>query len=531
MYRVMIVDDETMIRTNIKHMLDWKSLDCAILALAESGDEAIRIFEEAVPEIVITDINLKNYDGIHFIQQIKSINKATQVIVISQSADYRSVRAAMKAGAYDYLLKQAFHKEELTQIIEEAKSYCRIKRKGVDKRYTAAADYLRHYLILVKNHLALADDKISALLQSALFDPFRNTYSLIYFRVDHINEYYQGHHEAHEEIRRHLQEMLESSISDNHKYVISFITNHSGAILFQGCEKELLMKTCHVIMRNITQCLGLPISITLSEESDQLNAMFSIFKDLLEYHEMRFYVGEGAFMQLTETAGFQPLTLETLEFHTRMLEAVNLRDFSEVRKIHQELMCYAKDNIISPRNLLDYEVFILNNMEGNELNKGIKLNFGFQEEINEIQHCETLAQLDELLNNIYNRIETWLKDERSNRYGKDITEIINFVENNYTQKITLKMLASQFGINESYLSRMFKNQTGKNLIYYVNEKKMHKARELLGNPHIMIKEAAYAVGYDDQFYFNKLFKRFFHESPTEFRKRIQAGKQEKGDRQ
>ena len=100
------------------------------------------------------------------------------------------------------------------------------------------------------------------------------------------------------------------------------------------------------------------------------------------------------------------------------------------------------------------------------------------------------------------------------------------MENNYTQKITLKMLATKFGINESYLSRMFKNQTGKNLIYYVNEKKMHKARELLGNPHMMIKEAAYAVGYDDQFYFNKLFKRFFQVSPTEFRRRIQAQKQE-----
>ncbi len=156
----------------------------------------------------------------------------------------------------------------------------------------------------------------------------------------------------------------------------------------------------------------------------------------------------------------------------------------------------------------------------------MKLNFEFQAGINEIQRCETLVQLDQLLLDIYNRIEQWLKDDCSNRYGKDITEIINYVENNYTQKITLKMLATKFGINESYLSRMFKNQTGKNLIYYVNEKKMHKARELLGNPHMMIKEAAYAVGYDDQFYFNKLFKRFFQVSPTEFRRRIQAQKQE-----
>ena len=83
------------------------------------------------------------------------------------------------------------------------------------------------------------------------------------------------------------------------------------------------------------------------------------------------------------------------------------------------------------------------------------------------------------------------------------------------------MLATHFGINESYLSRMFKNQTGKNLIYFINEKKMNKARELLKDPDMMVKEAAYAVGYDDQFYFNKLFKRFFGVSPTEYRRRFQ----------
>lgn len=526
MYRVMIVDDELTIRKNIKHILDWKALDCAVLALAENADEAMRIFEETAPEIVITDINLKDYNGIQLIRQIKKSNKGTQIIVISQSADYRSVRAAMKAGAFDYLLKQSLQKEDLRKVIEEVKPHCRINRKGIDNRYRAEADHLRHYLILVKNHLALEQDKITALLQSAMFDPFRNGYELIYFRVDHVNEYYQSHHEAHEEIRYHLQEMLESSISDHHKYVISFITNHSGAVLFQDCDKAQLIKTCHTIMRNIRQCLDLPLSITLSEKNKDLSLLFQIFNRLLEQHEMRFYVGIDALIQLTDTTGFQDLALESVDFHTRLLEAVNIRDFNEVRHVHQEIMNYAKEHKILPQNILDYEIFILNNIEGHELNKGTKLGFGFKEGIHEIQHCETLTQLDEILIHMYQRIEEWLKDERSNRYGKDITEIINFVENNYTQKITLKMLATQFGINESYLSRMFKKQTGKNLIYYVNEKKMYKARELLGNSHIMIKEAAYAVGYDDQFYFNKLFKRFFHVSPTEFRRRIQAQKQE-----
>jgi len=525
MYRVMIVDKEPFFQTKIKNLLDWKALDCAILALTSDGREALRIFDEAAPEIIITDNKLSEIDGTTFIKQIKQRNQATQIIVISSNSDYHSVRAAMKAGASDYLLKQTIDKEELKQAIREIIPSCVIQRKGIDKQYEDAESYLRRYLIMTKNHLPLEEDKIAVLLQSSLFEPFHNSYQMVYFRVDHINQYYQNHNEAHEEIRHHLYDMMVSSIPDHHNCIISFITNHSGIILFQGCDKTRFLTTCTAMMRNIMQCLQLLISFTVSETNEDLKALFSVFAKLLDRHDMRFYVGDGVLIQVEEIGSFNPLVMEKLDFHTRMLEAVNIRDFDAVREVHKEIMMYVKQQFIAPKNVLDYEIFILNNIEGNELKKGIKLSFDFQEVIHCVQLCETLDQLDQALCDIYSRIEQWLKDERSNRYGKDITEIINFVENNYTQKITLKMLANQFGINESYLSRMFKNQTGKNLIYYVNEKKMYKARELLGNSQIMVKEAAYAVGYDDQFYFNKQFKRFFHVSPTEFRRRIQ--KQEK----
>ena len=65
---------------------------------------------------------------------------------------------------------------------------------------------------------------------------------------------------------------------------------------------------------------------------------------------------------------------------------------------------------------------------------------------------------------------------------------------------------------------MFKNETGKNLIYFINEKKMRKAMELLEDPNMTIKKVANMVGINDQFYFNKVFKKFYHVSPSEYRK-------------
>lgn len=82
------------------------------------------------------------------------------------------------------------------------------------------------------------------------------------------------------------------------------------------------------------------------------------------------------------------------------------------------------------------------------------------------------------------------------------------------------MIADHLHMNESTLSRMFKSETGVNVNYYVNERKMKKAMELLSNQDSMIKDVALAVGIEDQLYFNKVFKKYYNISPSEFKKQI-----------
>lgn len=520
MYRVMIVDDEQLIRITLKNMLDWKALDCSILALAKDGQEAWQIFEEATPEIVITDLKMPKLDGIELIRRIKERSPDTQVIALSNHSDFELVKEAMKAGAFDYLLKITLEEDELKEVIEQVKEKCVVHKSSNIKRYEPVLERLQHFLILKKNDHEINMEETKKLLESALFDSFRASYQMAYFRVDNIKLYHQTHKEGHDVIRNNLSDLMTETIPNFMKFEMIFVSNHSGILIFQSKERLRILNICNTIMRNIAQYMDLQLSITLSETSHDLNEFFSIYAQLLERHEMRFYVGEGILIQAEELTTFNRLKMEDVDFHIRMLEAVNSRDLGILKEVHHESMMYMKENFIRPLDVLDYEIFILNNIEGNELSKGLKTSFGFQNFVTMIHQCETIDKLDQLLQEAFKQISVWLMDDGSNRYGKDITEVINYVEQNYTQKITLKMLAQEFNINESYLSRMFKSQTGKNLIYYVNEKKMRKAKELLSNPQIMVKQAAYAVGYDDQFYFNKLFKRFFGESPTEFRKRL-----------
>ena len=75
------------------------------------------------------------------------------------------------------------------------------------------------------------------------------------------------------------------------------------------------------------------------------------------------------------------------------------------------------------------------------------------------------------------------------------------------------------------LARKIKKETGKNIIYYINETKMKEALPLLDKSELSIHEIAARVGVEDPFYFNRLFRRFYGMAPREYRKKIRGEKE------
>lgn len=69
MYKIVIVDDDMLIRKGIRNVIRWKDLDCEISGEASSGDDALKVIEKVKPDIVITDIKMPNMDGIELIEK------------------------------------------------------------------------------------------------------------------------------------------------------------------------------------------------------------------------------------------------------------------------------------------------------------------------------------------------------------------------------------------------------------------------------------------------------------------------------
>ncbi len=100
---------------------------------------------------------------------------------------------------------------------------------------------------------------------------------------------------------------------------------------------------------------------------------------------------------------------------------------------------------------------------------------------------------------------------------RPVRDICDYIEINYNQKLTLKSLSKLYFINEKYLGRIFKLQTGLNFNDYLNELRLEKALNKILSDNCSIIEAALDCGYSSVNYFNRLFFKKYHCTPSKMR--------------
>ncbi len=98
-----------------------------------------------------------------------------------------------------------------------------------------------------------------------------------------------------------------------------------------------------------------------------------------------------------------------------------------------------------------------------------------------------------------------------------IRDILAYINENYAEEVSLANLAKQFHLNPSYLCRVFKRECGKTLSGYLVELRLNKACQMLRNTRLLVNRIAEQCGYGDYFYFERLFKRTYGITPTQYR--------------
>src|SRR5690606_33665519 len=103
-----------------------------------------------------------------------------------------------------------------------------------------------------------------------------------------------------------------------------------------------------------------------------------------------------------------------------------------------------------------------------------------------------------------------------------IYDIARYLEQHYNRELTLQDLSEHFYVSREYISRKFKQQFGENIVNYISRLRIDKSKTLLLNPLLKISEIAQAVGFKDEKYYSKVFKKLEGCSPNEYRKARQS---------
>jgi NarL family two-component system response regulator LiaR len=113
--RILIADDHAMLREGMRNLLSQEK-DFEIVGEAANGEEAVRLTRELKPDIVVMDIVMPKLNGVEATRQIKQVNPATAVLILTAYSDIRYIIELLEAGACGYLLKDAPGKEVVKAI-------------------------------------------------------------------------------------------------------------------------------------------------------------------------------------------------------------------------------------------------------------------------------------------------------------------------------------------------------------------------------------------------------------------------------
>lgn len=141
-----------------------------------------------------------------------------------------------------------------------------------------------------------------------------------------------------------------------------------------------------------------------------------------------------------------------------------------------------------------------------------------QEAIQKMNQNHAFSQTSKILSNmILDLTKAVANSKEINKYSLLIKNIVIFIDTNYSRKIDLSTIANESRVSSEHLCRTFKKETGVTITDYITSTRMKKATELLKETTLSVAEISAFVGYADNNYFTKVFKRHYQMTPTEYR--------------
>ncbi|WP_409345315.1 response regulator [Paenibacillus sp. MBLB4367] len=532
--KVLIVDDEKHVRDAIRLLLDWQSYGIETILEAGDGESAVRIVEEEQPEFVFTDMMMPGKNGVQLLEWLQANAPRTKSIVISGHDDFEFVRNTVKYGGMDYILKPIDPAELEEAMRKASEARCeedrallhsnqrniemnQIKPVYWDKMFSnliAEPSYLESIYGSLQQEFGLTrehtDCRIAILnidtMDKGIRDKFAASADLLFFSLVNIcNEY----------LRKR-----------NAGYAFRYWNSSSDIMLLFWRETDAAQKLLHSINEGIAGALKAKFDIGLGTVKPFPGGLTQ------SLHEA------GAALLQRNLLRRQAWIHEFSTKHSAKPPALHFSDFEEAIRlalrsgIEERIRSATEAWFDAVRRLtsISLENLELWRHEYSVLRARYLKEFP-EETANEWQESlETAVRLIPLDDEGNLSVELWQQEwtqgmldlsRHTLRQRKDdhaIYEVAKYIQNHYQNELALQDIANRFYLSREHISRKFKQAFGENLSDYIERIRLQKAKLLLQSPHLRVAQVAEMVGYRDEKYFSKVFKKAEGLSPGEYRK-------------
>ncbi|GFZ75635.1 hypothetical protein GCM10008018_20690 [Paenibacillus marchantiophytorum] len=528
MKKILLVDDEILIREIIRDSIDWEKEGFIYSGDASDGEVALPIIERVQPDILITDILMPFMNGLELSSIMSKQFPDMKIIIISGHAEFEYARSAMQIGVQEYCLKP-ISPAELLKVLHKVSA-------EIDKEREIK---MQLQLLKAKEHESstISQDKLLNDLCSGFMTTSEAMHHSASIQLNIIAHYYvvavldlrEAEANKHEEMNaKHDNERLLldkcNLLKENHKQLMFQRSRSESVWIIKGDTLENLkleLQLFQDLQKAISEeAHSLPISIGIGSVQDRLQKVHISFLDAMEdVHWRRLSRQNRNVLSEMNTATLDP---------TLFLDRGAFMDFLKIGS-HNKLGSFVADYAAA---LVDINwhtssigFYILNDVtiEAFRSNKDMYRHLTepekslqqFQQMIGNIRTWEeTCSYLIHLIEQFW----TW-RSRIYDKYSDMIAKVKEYIQLNFEKdNFSLQDSAEYVNLSPNYLSRVFSQETSQTFIEYLTQVRIRKAMDLLKSTSAKSYEVAFLVGYNDPHYFSNLFKRLTGMTPKEFRK-------------
>ena len=506
--KILLVDDEKTEREGIRFLIHKFALPLEV-AEAVNGKAAFEYIQKNNDiDLLLTDVKMPFMDGLELAKRVNEFNPGIVIIIFSAYGEFDYAKKACEANAVNYLLKP-IELDEFKQVMDRVMEICRKRKQQSDQRESLRNSDKKLWLYRLLNSRD-ALNEITQILNEQYGIHLENKY-MRFVSIETRNNYFEQKEEEFEDIlRKNLPGSFEA---------INLYPNLSYILLYGNESTD--EKAAEASMRKI-----------YSRLTDDKSEMFSIivgtrFNGMKSFREKLKELEDTIKDTFSYFSGIIYISKTNLKDAGALEEQLQIKD-SVMRSIKDKNMAAVKEQMLIYLKRLEAEksssaffakYLMLDIVKAIYQAHGTYNETLIMETANDIMNSNDLKKVAEVLSQILD--EMILSDQENlPDMSQSVAEIKKVIKNEYMNDIGLEDIADRVCLTPSYVSFIFKKETGSNLVKYLTDYRMKRAKELLESSNMKIVEVGKACGYQNQSYFNKLFKQYYRVTPRQFREQL-----------